>query len=105
YIEGNNWNYDVVMEALKAVEVLGREMGGVDIMRNSVTGEVSVCEVNTAPTLNSSPYVLERWVKAIQLASQFDTKIPKWNFHEFKKVNSLACKNYQLENREPNERD
>ena len=52
--------------AKKAVAALGLEMGAVDVGRNSVTGRVSVFEVNTAPALtDATSNTLDKYVRAI----------------------------------------
>ena len=51
----------VLLEGLKSVAALGLDFGGIDVML--FEGEAYVLELNTAPTLNTSPYVAERWGK------------------------------------------
>lgn len=99
-INWDNWDKAVVLESLKAITALGLDFGGVDVMRNSQTGEVSICEVNTAPTLNSSPYVCTRWSQAFKLLLTKQTRMEHWDYTKFEKASSLAWKNYQLEGRD-----
>lgn len=54
----------IIKEAIVAVAALGLDFGGVDVMMRG--NEAFVLEVNTSPTLNSSPYVAERWGKYFQ---------------------------------------
>lgn len=100
YIPWNEWDGEVVKEALKSIQALNLDFGGVDVMRNSKTGEVSICEVNTAPTLNSSPYVCKRWSQAFKLLESKQERMEHWDFTKFEKTSSLAWKNYQLKGEE-----
>lgn len=49
----------VIEAAVKAINALGLDMGGVDVIYKNK--KAYVLEVNTAPTLNSSPYVASKW--------------------------------------------
>lgn len=55
-----------------------------------------VCELNTAPTLNSTNYVLERWVKYFNKLANSETRIEHWDFEQFEKASSLAWKENQF---------
>lgn len=64
---GNGWAFkrvradsylDAQAVAIKAVKALGLAFGGVDVARDSVTGEWFVFEVNTGPSLNSETLML-----------------------------------------------
>lgn len=84
----------VLVEALKSVDALGLDFGGVDVMLHK--GKAYVLELNTAPTLNTSPYVSERWGKYFDWLFKKDTRRDHWDYKEFKKGSSLIWKNYQL---------
>lgn len=84
----------VIIESLKAVDSLGLDFGGVDVMLKD--GEAFVLEVNTSPTLNSSPYVAERWGKYFDWLFRDNSRRDHWDFTQFKKGSSLVWKNYQL---------
>ncbi len=85
----------VLLEALKATQVIGLDMSGVDVMlMNNIA---YVLEVNTAPTLNTSPYVASRWGKYFDWLFQVETRREHWDFTQFKKGSSLIWKNNQLE--------
>lgn len=86
----------VLQEAIKAVNALGLDMGGVDVMLDK-DGIAYVLEVNTAPTLNSSPKVAEMWSKYWQWLLRINSKRDHWDFLVFKKASSLFWKQNQLE--------
>ena len=85
----------VCLEALKAAKVIGLDFSGVDVI---VFNDVAyVLELNTSPTLNSSPHVTERYAKYFDWLARSDTKRPHWKFEHFKKAKSYIWKNFQLE--------
>ena len=92
-IPWGEYHFNACLEALKAVECLGLDTGGVDVM---IRGEEAiVLEVNTAPTLISSPYVSQRWAEYFNWL--FSTGEKKhWDFTQFKKAESFAWKHSQL---------
>ena len=85
----------VMQEAIKAVNTLGLDMGGVDVMldKNNIA---YVLEVNTAPTLNSSPRVAEMWAKYWKWLLRAPNKRDHWDFLVFRKASSLFWKQDQL---------
>jgi hypothetical protein len=85
----------VIVEALKAVQVLGLDMGGVDVILDK-NGVAYVLEVNTAPTLNSSPKVAEMWGKYWGWLLRVNTRRDHWDFLQFRKASSLFWKQDQL---------
>ena len=85
----------VMQEAIKAVNALGLDMGGVDVMLDK-NGIAYVLEVNTAPTLNSSPKVAELWGKYWNWLLKVNVKREHWDFMQFKKASSLFWKQDQL---------
>lgn len=84
----------VLDEALKAIDAMGLDMGGVDVMYKD--GKAYVLEVNTAPTLNSSPYVANRWGMYFTWLFKKNQRSAHWNWKKFKEGKSLFWKNYQL---------
>lgn len=86
---------DMLAESIKAVEVLGLDMGAVDIMMTN-DGSYYVLEVNTAPTLNSSPYIAEMWCKYWNWLLRSNEKRIPWDYNSFKKASSLFWKQDQL---------
>lgn len=84
----------VLEEAIKATRAIGLDMSGVDVMLCG--GTAYVLEVNTAPTLNTSPYVAERWGKYFDWLFRQETRREHWDISEMKKGSSLIWKNYQL---------
>ena len=78
-----------MVEALKAVEAIGLDFGGVDVMLKK--NKAYVCEINTAPTqeeYGGLKYGL--YFKWLELGKSH------WDFTKFKKAKSLIFKNSQL---------
>lgn len=100
-VQWANWKNYICKLALRACRELGLDIAGVDIMVQKTDNNLPkavVCEVNTAPTLNSSPHVLERYTKLFNKIANSDTRITHWDFESFEKPESLAWKNEQLTN-------
>lgn len=92
----------VLEEAIKATAAVGLDMSGVDVML--ANGRAVVLEVNTAPTLNTSPYVAERWGKYFDWLFRVETRRDHWDISQFKKGSSYIWKNFQLmDQSNPNE--
>jgi glutathione synthase/RimK-type ligase-like ATP-grasp enzyme len=87
----------VLEEGLKATVAVGLDMSGVDVMLYN--GQAYVLEVNTAPTLNTSPYVAERWGKYFDWLFRQDTRRDHWDISGLKKASSLVWKGFQLQDR------
>ncbi len=85
----------VLQEGIKAVNALGLDMGGVDVLLDK-NGVAYVLEVNTAPTLNSSPKVAEMWSKYWEWVFRAPIRRDHWDFLVFKKASSLFWKQEQL---------
>lgn len=86
----------VLIEAIKAVNALELDMGGVDVILDA-NGVAYVLEVNTAPTLNSSPAVAKKWAKYWEWLLREDGRREHWDYKVFKKASSLYWKNFQLD--------
>lgn len=86
---------NVLVEGLKAVDALGLDMGGVDVMLDK-NGIAYVLEVNTAPTLNSSPKVAEMWGKYWGWILRVNGRRDHWDYLAFKKASSIYWKKDQL---------
>lgn len=93
-VERANYKLYMVKEALKAIKALGLDFGGVDVI--IVGKQAYVLEVNTSPTLNSSPHVTSRYAKYFDWLFRSPTKRPHWDFEQFTAGPSLAWKNFQL---------
>ena len=98
YIKWNEINKqnlkEVLREALKAIDALELDMGGVDVMYKD--GKAYVLEVNTAPTLNSSPYVAKRWGMYFSWLFRHNKRSEHWDWRAFENGKSLIWKNKQL---------
>lgn len=97
-VDRKDWNMEVVKIALKACEVMELDFAGVDVMSDAGEGfaPAVICELNCAPTINSSPYVQSKYVEAFKWLFASDKRRPKWAFDSFKKVESLSWKAEQL---------
>jgi len=95
-VKWSDYNINVATEALKACQALDADFVGVDVLLDK-DGKAWVLECNSAPTLNSSEYSCERYAKAFDWLFASETKRKHWDFTKFKKVTSLAWKNFQLE--------
>jgi len=98
-IPWNNWENFICKLALRAAREMNLQLAGVDIMvqrTNDNIPKAVVCEINTAPTLNSSPHVLERYSKLFNKIARSETRIEPWDFESFESANSLAWKEIQL---------
>ena len=85
---------DVLKQAVHAVEALGLDCGGVDVMFKD--GKAYVLEVNTAPTLNSCPTTAKRWGRYWNWLFNSDKRRPHYNWREWTKAKSFFFKNEQL---------
>lgn len=100
-----NWNradetqiHRAIRESIKAVNSLNLDFGGVDTMTKD--NEPYILEVNTAPTLNSSPYTASRWGQYFDWLFRSETRRGHWDPSQFERGKSLIWKNYQLNDRE-----
>lgn len=91
-----DYNYNVCIEALKAVTALGLDFGGVDVITKD--GKAYVLEVNTAPTINSSQYISAQYAKYFDWLMDSDVRKQHWDYTQFRKAPSLAWKQEQLIN-------
>ena len=94
-VKWSDYNYNVASEALKAIKALGLDFGGVDVMLDN-EGKAWVLEVNTAATLSSAEYSMERYAKYFEWLFRSETRREHWDYTKFKKAKSLAWKNFQL---------
>lgn len=81
-------------QAIAAVEALGLSTGGVDVICEG--DNAYVLEVNTCPTLNSSPYVSGRWAMFFDFLFGQETRRKPFPWREKEKASSLIWKNSQL---------
>jgi hypothetical protein len=97
-VDRKDWPMEAVKVALQACEVMGLDFSGVDVMLDAEGDhpKAVICELNSAPTINSSPYVMDKYVKAFSWLFASETRRPKWAFNSFKKVVSLSWKEEQL---------
>jgi len=101
-VRWDDYNVNVVKEALKACQALKADFSGVDVILDG-NGKAYVLECNSAPTLNSSEYSCTRYAKAFNLMFRSNEKIKHWDFTQFKKPASFAWKNFQLDSNDRRE--
>jgi hypothetical protein len=90
--------FSVCFQALKAIQTLGLDFGGVDVMEIMENGKPQgyVLEVNTSPTLNSSDWVSEQYAKYFDWLNRSDKRRPHWDYTKFESASSFAWKQFQL---------
>lgn len=98
-LDRKDWPMHACQLALQACEVMGLDYSGVDVMLDAGKDHPPsvICELNAAPTIINSPYVLEKYTSAFKWLFGSDKRRPKWAFNSFKKADSLAWKKEQLE--------
>lgn len=94
-IPQSDWKNYMCKAALGAVEALGLDWGGVDIMvcdnyQELGLPRVVVCEVNTAPTLKSSEYTLGKYTKYFEWLRNSSERRPHWNWKDYTAPSSHA---------------
>jgi len=83
----------IMLEGLRAVEALGLDFGGVDVMWDGK--QACVCEANTAPTIIED-YKQQRY--AAYFAYIYRHRDAKhWEFEKYTEAKSLFWKRFQLE--------
>jgi glutathione synthase/RimK-type ligase-like ATP-grasp enzyme len=97
-VEQANYPFSVCFQALKAVQTLGLDFAGVDVMQIEEAGKPQgyVLEVNTSPTLNSSDWVSSQYAKYFDWLNRQDKRRPHWDYTKFEKAASFAWKQFQL---------
>jgi glutathione synthase/RimK-type ligase-like ATP-grasp enzyme len=101
-----DYPFSCCFQALKAVQVLGLDFAGVDVMEIMEKGKPQgyVLEVNTSPTLNSSDWVSERYAQYFDWLNRAAKRREHWDFTKFEKASSFAWKQFQLmDEKNPNE--
>ena len=94
-IPQSQWTNYICKTALAAVEALGLDFGGVDILvcdnyQELGIPRVTVCEVNTAPTLKSSEYTLGKYTQYFKWLQRSNEKRAHWPWREYEKPSSHA---------------
>jgi len=87
---------DVLKQSVHAVEALGLDCGGVDVMFKD--GKAYVLEVNTAPTLNSCPTTAKRWGMYWNWLFNSESRRDHYDWRIWQKAKSFFFKNEQLIN-------
>jgi glutathione synthase/RimK-type ligase-like ATP-grasp enzyme len=97
-VDQADYPFSVCFQALKAVQTLGLDFAGVDVMqimeKNKPQGYV--LEVNTSPTLNSSDWVSSQYAKYFDWLNRRDGRREHWDYTKFEKASSFAWKQFQL---------
>lgn len=100
-IRWSEYDGRVCYESLKAVEAMGLDFAGVDVIVDS-EGNPYILELNTGPTLNSSEYSMTRYAKYFDWLTKTGSRRDHWELKEFKKSSNYAWHEYHFEDREPN---
>lgn len=85
---------NVVRTSIQAVQAIGLDTGGVDIMQ-AEDGTVAVLEINTAPSI-STPYMRDRYARLFNQIAKH-RRFPWFNYQEIKITKNLFWKNFQLD--------
>lgn len=93
----SEYRRDLCRIAVDAVKALGLDTGAVDVMVNRENREMSICicEVNTAPSLDSSPYDQKRYSMFINWL--FRSNREWYKYEDWQAGKSYSFKNSQLE--------
>lgn len=97
-VDQTDFPFSACFQALKAVQTLGLDFAGVDVMEIEEKGKPQgyVLEVNTSPTLNSSDWVSSQYAKYFDWLNRSDKRRDHWDFTKFEKAASFAWKQFQL---------
>ena len=102
-VKWGDWLYPVCIAGLKAVDALGLDFGAADVMYDARRDKASVCEVNTAPSLDGE-YEQTKYANYFKWCVLTQKNRQKWDFTKFKKVESLAWKEDQFKEEIPQDR-
>lgn len=100
-IPWSDYEFDVCRIAVDAVKSVGADFGAVDIMINRDNTEmpVCVCEINSAPSFETSEYTVSRYAKYFDwIFSEPNRKW--WDYEKYTQGKSFAWKNNQLDRTE-----
>lgn len=98
-IKQDDWEDFIIRLALLTLDNLNLCFGSVDIMVQRTLENLPkavVCEVNTAATLVSSPFICDRWTKYFNWLGNSNQRRDNWDYTKFKKTKSLSWKLNQL---------
>jgi len=97
YVKWDDYNKDICVQSLNAMSICGLDVGAVDIMYNKHTDKCAICEINTAPTLADSPYLIGKYASYFDWLIRHDFTV-HWDYKRFNDAKSYAWKNFQLSN-------
>lgn len=100
-IKWDQYDSKVALECLKAVQAIGLDFAGVDVIVTA-DGKPYILELNTSPTLNSSEYSMSRYAKYFDWLGKTGERREHHELKEFKKASNYAWHEYHFEDREPN---
>lgn len=100
-VKWSDYNNIICYESIKAINSLGLDFGGVDIMLDN-KGRAYVLEVNTAATLASSEYSMERYAMYFDWLCKTNKRREHWPLEVFEKASNYAWHTYHFEDRKPN---
>lgn len=99
-VKWDNYNGKVCNLAIKSLDVFGLDFGAVDIMVDK-NGNPYLLEVNTAGTLSSSEYSMQRYAMYFDWLCKTNKRREHWPLKEFEKGSNYAWHEYHFEDREP----
>src|SRR5690606_22985293 len=92
-VKWSNYDSKIALECLKAVEAIGLDFAGVDVIVDK-NGKPYILELNTSPTLNSSEYSMTRYAKYFDWLCKNNKRREHWPLKEFKKAQNYAWHEY-----------
>jgi len=100
-VKWSDYNSDVCKLAIQSLSLLGLDFGAVDIMLDK-DNKPSLLEVNTAGTLVSSEYSMERYAMYFDWLCKTNQRREHHELKDYKKASNYAWHTYHFEDREPN---
>lgn len=100
-VRWDDYNNNIANLAIKAVQMIGLDFAGVDLMLDK-NGKAYLLEINTAATLASSEYSMSRYAMYFDWLCKTEKRREHHELKEFKKASNYAWHEYHFEDREPN---
>lgn len=96
-LKWSEYPHDVCLQACKAVDALGLDFAGVDVVLKGT--KAYVLESNTAPTVSDSPLMSLKFAKYFDWLNREENRRSHWDYMEYKKPESFAWKEFQLQDK------
>lgn len=90
-----DYNKEVCLEALKAMDVFDLDFGAVDVMWNDKTKTACVCEINCAPEV-ASDFTRDKYARYFKWLDLVRANRQFWDFKKFKTAEDMAWRQREL---------